>query len=85
MTTKPFRRIDSITLQETFKVASQMVQTINQVCEENKTIPQQLPDSLVPTQYLYLLAAGFMASYDKLLEYELAKTGNLLTDRNNLH
>jgi hypothetical protein len=85
MTTKPFRRIDSITLQETFKTASQIVQTINQVCEENKSIPQQLPDSLVPTHHLYLLAASFIVSYDKILEYELAKTGNLLNDKNNIH
>jgi hypothetical protein len=85
MTEKAFRLIDSITLQEAVKTASQVLHTINQVCEENKTIPELLPDSLVPTQHLYLLAASMVASYDKLIEYELVKTGNLKTDRNNIH
>jgi len=85
MTEKPFKRVDSLTLQEAFKLASQIVGTIGQVCDDNKTIPELLPDSLVPTVNLYILAASFIASYDKLLEYELTKTGNLRSDRNNIH
>jgi len=82
---KPFRIWDSITLQEASKTAIQITSIINQTCAENKTVPALLPPSLVPTEKLYLLAASFEAAYEKLIEYELAKTGNLRSNENNLH
>lgn len=85
MNEKPFRIWDAITLQEASKIATQLVALTNQVCEENKTIPSLLPPSLIPTDRLYLLAASFVAAYDKLIEYELVKTGNLRSDKDNLH
>lgn len=85
MTDKPFRIWDAITLQEAAKIAIQLTAIINQTCEENKTIPSLLPPSLMPTEKLYILAASFDAAYNKLIEYELTKTGNLRSDKDNIH
>lgn len=85
MTHKPFRIWDSDLLQEASKIALQIVSITNNVCEENKTIPAMLPASLVPTDKLYLVCASFVAAYDKLIEYELVKTGNLRTNKQNTH
>lgn len=85
MTNKTFRTWDSITLQETVKHAIQIKAKINQICIEHDATPQQLPHSLVPTDHLYDLAVCFEAMYDKLIEYDLVKTGNLKFNRNNIH
>jgi hypothetical protein len=85
MNEKPFRIWDALTLQEASKIATQLVAITNQVCEENKTHPALLPPSLIPTEKLYILAASFVAAYEKLIEHELVKTGNLRSDKNNLH
>lgn len=82
---KSFRIWDAQTLQEASKHAHQIVAMTNQVCIENQTLPEALPPSLVPTEKLYLIAASFIAAYDKLIEYELVKTGNLRSNKNNLH
>lgn len=82
---KPFRVWDSITLQDTLKTAIQIKQKIDQICLDNKVTPQQLPNSLVPTAQLYDLAVTFVAQYEKLLDYDLVKTGNLKSNRNNIH
>lgn len=85
MTEKPFRIWDSELLQEASKTALQIVNLTNEVCEENKTIPAMLPASLVPTDKLYLVCASFVAAYEKLIEYELVKTGNIRSNRKNTH
>ena len=85
MNDKPFRIWDAITLQEAAKIAIQLTSIINQTCEENKTYPGLLPPSLIPTEKLYLLAASFDAAYQKLIEYELTKTGNLRSNKDNIH
>jgi hypothetical protein len=85
MTDKPFRIWDAITLQEAAKIAIQLTAIIDETCRQNKTIPALLPPSLVPTEKLYVLAASFDAAYDKLVEYELTKTGNLRSDKDNIH
>lgn len=83
--TKPFRIWDSITLQDVAKHAVQIKSKINQICLEHNATPQQLPHSLVPSDHLYDLAVAFEAVYEKLIEYELVKTGNLKSNRNNIH
>ena len=44
-----------------------------------------VPQSLVPTPLLYDLTVCYEAMYNKLLDYDLIKTGNFKTDKNNLH
>lgn len=83
--TKPFRIWDSIALQEVAKNAIQIKSKITQICIEHNATPQQLPHSLVPTDHLYDLAVAYEALYQKVLDYDLAKTGNLKTNRNNIH
>jgi hypothetical protein len=85
MTDKPFRIWDAITLQEAAKIAIQLTAIIDETCLQNKTIPALLPPSLMPTEKLYILAASFDAAYNKLIEYELTKTGNLRSDKDNIH
>lgn len=85
MTEKPFKIWDSELLQEASKTAIQIVEITNQICEENKTVPAALPASLVPTEKLYLLCASFVVAYEKLIEYDLVKTGNIRSNRNNIH
>jgi|694.fasta_scaffold77257_9 hypothetical protein len=85
MTDKPFRIWDAITLQEAAKIAIQLGAIIDETCRQNKTIPAMLPPSLIPTEKLYILAASFDAAYNKLIEYELTKTGNLRSDKDNIH
>jgi hypothetical protein len=85
MTDKPFRIWDAITLQEAAKIAIQLGAIIDETCRQNKTIPALLPPSLIPTEKLYILAASFDAAYNKLIEYELTKTGNLRSDKDNIH
>ena len=85
MTDKPFRIWDAITLQEAAKIAIQLGAIIDETCRQNKTVPAMLPPSLIPTEKLYILAASFDAAYNKLIEYELTKTGNLRSDKDNIH
>ena len=83
--TKEFRIWDSISLQDAVKHAIQIKSKITQICVEHNATPQQLPHSLVPTDHLYDLAVCCEAMYEKLIEYELVKTGNLKSNRNNIH
>jgi len=46
---------------------------------------KDLPDSLIPTHQLYMLALSYEATYNKVLELELVKTGNLKSNHNNVH
>lgn len=80
-----FRVHDSILLQDSIKVALQIKEKIEELSHANKATPDQLPDSLIPTNILYDLAACYEAMYTMLLDLELVKTGNLKSDINNIH
>lgn len=82
---KGFRVWDSITLQDTVKLAIQIKQKIETVVQQSKVPPDQLPESLVPTKVLYDLASCYEAAYSELLDQQLIKTGNLKSDKNNIH
>ena len=82
---RPFRVWDSTTLQDNIKNAVQIRDKINTICTDNKVTPLQLPNSLVPSAHLYDLSVAFIAMYEKLLDYDLVKTGNLKSNRNNIH
>lgn len=74
---KKFRVWDSLALADSAKLSLQLSQKIEEICEDNKAAPHELPDSLVPTDKLYMLALAYTAAYEALVEYELVKTGNI--------
>lgn len=82
---KGFRIHDSIILQDTVKYAIQIKEKIEQVVTQSRVPPDKLPESLVPTKVLYDLASCFEAAYHELLDLQLIKTGNLKSDKNNIH
>lgn len=81
---RQFRTWDSAALAEAAKIGLQLKQKIEEICIETGTNPTDLPDSLIPTDKLYLLATAYTAAYDKLIEYDLVKTGNI-KQTNNTH
>lgn len=86
MAKKPgFKVWDSIALNDTEKVVLQIKQKIEELSEDNKQEIQDMPDSLIPTGYLYDITACFDAMYHLLLERDLVMTGNLKSKRNNIH
>lgn len=83
--TAPFRIWDSESLQQSLQTALQIRTKIEEVCIQAGVSPYALPESLVPSVDLYNLVAGYEAMYSKLLDYDLVKTGNLKSNRNNIH
>ena len=83
--TSPFKVWDSQTLQENVKIAIQIKAKIEEICTENKVSPYSLPPSVVPTAQLFDIVSSYEALYNKLLEFSLAKTGNLKSSRKNIH
>ena len=76
---------DSIALQDSVKLALQLRAKIEDICLANQCTTKDLPDSLIPTHQLYMLALSYEATYNKVLELELVKTGNLKSNHNNIH
>lgn len=79
---KKFRIWDSLQLHETVKHSLQVRAKLEHLCVENDKHISELPDSLVPTQLLYMLVASNEAMYNKLLEQDLLKTLNPTTNTN---
>lgn len=69
-------------LADSAKLSLQLSQKIEEICEANKAAPHELPDSLVPTDKLYMMALAYTAAYEALVEYELVKTGNIKQTKN---
>jgi hypothetical protein len=83
---KPFRVWDSITLQQSAELAVQLKAKIEELCEANQCLPQDLPDSLISSSQLYVLVVSYEAAYSKLLNLDLLKTGIFSTNyHHNLH
>lgn len=82
MSNEKFRVWDSVTLTETAKLALQLKQKIEEICETVNKTPDELPDSVLDTERLYMLSISYMAAYDKLVEYNLLKTGNIKQTKN---
>ena len=80
-----FKIWDSIALQDSVKLALQLRSRIELLCQQNNCLPKDLPDSLLSTHALYMLALSYEATYNKILELDLVKTGNLKSDHNNIH
>jgi hypothetical protein len=82
MSKQQFRIWDSIQLHETVKHCLQLRFKLEQICIEHDKSLAELPDSLVPSELLYALAASNEAMYNKLLEQDLIKTLNPTTNLN---
>lgn len=82
MSKQQFRTWDSAALAEAAKLGLQLNKKIEEICVETGTSPADLPASLIPTDKLYLLAMAYNAAYDKLIEYDLVKTGNIKQTKN---
>ena len=82
MSNQKFRVWDSATLTESAKLAIQLKQKIEEICVSLDKTPEELPDSVLDTDRLYMLSISFMAAYDKLVEYDLLKTGNIKQTKN---
>ena len=77
---------DSAALCDTEKVVIQIRDKIEKLSHETKTEVQDLPDSLIPTAYVYDIVACFDAMYNMLLERDLVETGNIkFSKHNNIH
>lgn len=82
MSNEKFRVWDSVTLSESAKLALQLKQKIEEICLSLGKNPEELPDSVLDTDRLYMLSISFIAAYDKLTEYNLLKTGNIKQTKN---
>ena len=80
-----FRVWDSDELYKNLKTAIQIKKKIQEIAIDNNLEMDGVPQSLVPTPLLYDLTVCYEAMYNKLLDYDLIKTGNFKTDKNNLH
>lgn len=77
---KKFRIWDSIQLHETVKNCTQLRFKLEQICIENQKQLAELPDSLIPSELLYMIVVSNEAMYNKLLEQDLIKTLNPTTN-----
>lgn len=77
---KKFRIWDSIQLHETVKNCTQLRFKLEQICIENEKELAELPDSLIPSELLYMIVVSNEAMYNKLLEQDLIKTLNPTTN-----
>lgn len=76
MSNKKFRVWDSKLLEEIARLSLQLKHKIEEIAVQNKATPEELPDSLLPTERLYMLVLAYTAAYDRLVEYDLLHSGN---------
>lgn len=82
MSNEKFRIWDSVTLAEAAKLSLQLRDKIDEICINSSKMPEELPNSIIDTDKLYLLSLAYTAAYDKLVEYDLVKTGNIKSTKN---
>lgn len=76
MSKQRFRVWDSQALNDVCKLSMQLKQKLEELAVEQGEPIDELPPSLIPSEKLYVLAVAFVAAYDKLMEYDLVRTGN---------
>lgn len=77
-----FRTWDSETLADAVKISIQIRAKIEEMCLKTLVSPDDLPNSLIPTDNLYRLVCAYEAAYNALIENDLVKSGNLTTQKN---
>lgn len=71
---RKFRLWDNKLLFQTYEKSIQIKSNIEDKCDDN-TGPENLPQSVIPTNILYELVACYEAMYEKLLEEQLLVCG----------
>jgi hypothetical protein len=82
MSKQQFRIWESVQLQETVKNCIELRFKLEQICIEQEKQLTELPDSLIPSELLYMIVASNEAMYNKLLQQDLLKTLNPTTNIN---
>lgn len=77
-----FKTWDSEILSDAVKISIQIRSKIEELCVKTHSMPDGLPNSLIPTDNLYSLVCAYEAAYNSLLENDLVKSGNLKTNKN---
>jgi hypothetical protein len=77
-----FKTWDSEILLEAVKVSLQIRSKIEELCIKTHSMPDSLPNSLIPTENLYTIVCAYEAAYNALIENDLVKSGNLKTQKN---
>lgn len=77
-----FKTWDSEILLDAVKVSLQIRTKIEELCIKTHSMPDSLPNSLIPTENLYTLVCAYEAAYNSLIENDLLKTGNPKTQSN---
>jgi hypothetical protein len=77
-----FRAWDSEVLSDAVNISLQIRSKIEEMCIATRTPPNELPNSLIPTNNLYSLVCAYEAAYNALIENDLVKSGNLKIDKN---
>jgi hypothetical protein len=67
---------ESKALTEAANLCTQIQSRIEVLCEEEQQLPSQLPDSLISTKSLWLIAIAYNSLYEHCLDHELIQTGN---------
>lgn len=76
MNTSKFRIWDSLHIHDTVNHGIQLRTKLEQLCAESNKTLEELPDSLIPSNLLYMLVVSNEAMYNKLLERDLIETLN---------
>ena len=77
-----FKTWDSEILADAVKISIQIRAKIEELCIKTMVPPDDLPNSLIPTDNLYSLVCAYEAAYNALIENDLVKSGNLTTQKN---
>lgn len=80
-----FKTWDSEILAEAVNISIQIRSKIEDLCIENRVTPDMLPNSLIPTDNLYRLVCAYEASYNALVDKDLVTSGNLKSNKANIH
>ena len=76
-----FKTWDSEILADAVKISLQIRAKIEEMCIKTMTSPDDLPNSLIPTENLYNLVCAYEAAYNALIDNELVKAGNPTTQK----
>jgi hypothetical protein len=76
-----FKTWDSEILLDAVKVSLQIRTKIEEMCIRTHSMPDALPDSLIPTENLYTIVCAYEAAYNSLIENDLVKSGNPKTQK----
>jgi hypothetical protein len=77
-----FQTWDSKVLLEAVTTGLQIRGKIEEMCIKYQVTPDDLPNSLIPTDNLYTLVCAYEAAYNALIENDLLKSGNQKTNKN---